>query len=76
MLRTDLDGEVRSRVYAKIEQIQPRSNRYNANIAALNERLQRPEVNPEFLAHLAFNHCGESVIKLIREHPDLYNLNL
>ena len=37
---------------------------------------QRQEVTPEFLAHLVFNHCGDNVLKLMRKHPDLYDLNL
>ena len=46
------------------------------NIAALNANSQRKDVTPEFLAHLAFNHCGDNDIKLMRKHPDLYDLNL
>ena len=43
---------------------------------ALHEHSQRQEITPEFLAHLAFKHCGDNVMKLMRKHPDLYDLNL
>ena len=33
-------------------------------------------MTPEFLAHLTFNHSGDSVMKLMVRHPDLYNLSL
>ena len=33
-------------------------------------------VTPEFLVHLTFNHCGDSVMKLMGRHPELYNLSL
>ena len=34
------------------------------------------DVTFEFLAILAFNHCGDSVMKLMGRHPELYNLSL
>ena len=70
------DGEVWTKVSAAVEQVRIRSERQNVNIAALNERLQRKEVTPKFLARLAFNHCGDNVMKLMRNHPELYDLNL
>ena len=65
-----------TRVSAALEQVRIRSERHNVNIAALNANSQRKDVTPEFLAHLAFNHCGDNDIKLMRKHPDLYDLNL
>ena len=78
MLRTKPvdDGKVRTTVSAAVEQVRTRSERHNVHIAALHENSQRTEVTPEFLAHLAFNHCGDNVMKLMRKHPDLYDLNL
>ena len=70
------DGEVWTKVSAAVEHVRIRSKRHNVNIAALHEHSQRQEVTPEFLAHVAFNHCGDNVMKLMRKHPDLYNLNL
>ena len=70
------DGKIWTTVSAAIEQVRIRSERHNENIAALQAGSQLPEVTPEFLAHLAFNHCGDNVMKLIRKHPDLYELNL
>ena len=70
------DGVVWTKVSAAVEQVRTRSERHNVNIAALNERSQRQEVTPEFLAHLAFTHCGDSVAKLMRKHPELNDFNL
>ena len=70
------DGEVWTKVSAAVEQVRILSERHNVNIAALHEHSQRQEVTPEFLAHLAFHHCGDNVMKLMRKHPDLYDLNL
>ena len=70
------DGQVWTKVSAAVDQVRVRSERDNVNIAALNESSQRKEVTPEFLAHLAFNHCGDNVMKLMRTHPELYDLNL
>ena len=70
------DGKVWTKVSAAVEQVRIRSERHNVNIAALNANSQRKEVTPEFLAHLAFHHCGDNVMKHMRKHPDLYDLNL
>ena len=70
------DGEVWTKVSAAVEQVRIRSERHNVNIAALHEHSRRQEITPEFLAHLAFNHRGDNVMKLMRKHPDLYDLNL
>ena len=70
------DGKVWTSVSAAVEQVRIRSERHNVNIAALRAGSQRQEVTPEFLAHLAFNHCGDNVMKLMRKHPDWYDLNL
>ena len=70
------DGEVWTKVSAAVEQVWILSERHNVNIAALHEHSQRQEITPEFLAHLAFNHCGDNVMKLMPKHPDLYDLNL
>ena len=52
------DGEVRNKVSAAVEQVWIRSQRHNVNIAALNERSQRREITPEFLAHLLSTAVG------------------
>ena len=65
-----------TKVSASVEQVRIRSERHNMNIAALKANSQRKEVTPEFLAHLAFNHCGGFVMKLMHKHPDLYDLSL
>ena len=70
------DGKVWTSVSAAVEQVRVRSERHNENIAALHEHSQRQEITPQFLAHLAFNHCGDNVMKLMRKHPDMYDLNL
>ena len=70
------DGKVCTTVSAAVEQVRIRSERHNVHIAALHKKSQRAEDTPEFLAHLAFNHCGDNVMKLMRKHPDLYDLNL
>ena len=70
------DGKVWNPVSAAVEQVRTRSERHNLHIAALHSNSQRAEVTPEFLAHFAFNHCGDNVMKLMRKHPDLYDLNL
>ena len=77
MLRTKLvdDGKIWTSVSAAVEQVRVRSERHNENIAALQAGSQRLEITPEFLPHLAFNHCGDNVMKLMRKHPDLYDLN-
>ena len=70
------DGKIWTIVSAAVEQVRVRSERHNENIAALQAGMQRHEVTPKFLAHLAFNHCGDNVMKLMRKHADLYDLNL
>ena len=70
------DGEVWTTVSAAVEQVRTRLERHNVHIAALHEKSQRTEVTRKFLAHLAFNHCGDNVMKLMRKHPDLYDWNL
>ena len=70
------DRKVWTKVSASVEQVRIRSERHNVNIAALSANSQLKEANPEFLAHLAFNHCVDNVMKLMRKHPDLYDLNL
>ena len=70
------EEKIRTSVSAAVEQVRVGSERHNEHIAALQAGSQRQEVTPEFLAHLAFNHCGDNVMKLMREHPDLYDLNL
>ena len=65
------DGKMWTSVSAAVEQVRVHSERHNENIAALQAGSQRKEVTPEFLAHLAFNHCGDNVMKLMRKHPDL-----
>ena len=70
------DGKVWTKVSAAREHVWIRSERHNVNIAALHEHSQRQEVTHEFLAHLAFNYRGDNVMKLMRKHPDLYDLNL
>ena len=70
------DGKTWTAVSAAVEQVRVCSERHSENIAALQAGLQRQEVTPEFLAHLAFKHCGDNVMKLMRKQPDLYDLNL
>ena len=70
------DGKVWTSFSAAVEQVRIRSERHNEHIAALRAGSQRKEVTHEFLAHLAFNHCADNVMKLMRKHPDLYDLNL
>ena len=78
MLLTNLvdDDEDWTKVPAAVEQDRTRSERHNVNIVALNIHSQRREVTREFLAHLAFNRCGDNVIRLMRKHPELYDFNL
>ena len=70
------DVKIWTSVSAAVEQVRVRSERHNENIAALQAGSQRPEVTLEFLAHLAFNHCGDNVMKLMCKQPDQYDLNL
>ena len=70
------DGKIWTTVSAAVEQVRVRSERHNENMAALQAGSQRQEVTPEFLALLAFNHCGDNVMKLMHKHRDLYDLNL
>ena len=70
------DWKIWTTVAAAAEQVRLRSERHNENIAALQAGSQRQVVTPEFLAHLAFNNCGDNVMKLMRKHPDLYDLNI
>ena len=78
MLRTKLidDGKIWTSVSAAVEQVRVSSERHNEDIAALQAGSQRQEVTPEFLAHLALNHCGDNVMKLMCKHPHLYDFNL
>ena len=78
MLQTEPvdDVKVWNTVSAAVEQVRIGSERHNVNIAYLHDNSQRQEVTREFLAHLAFNHCGDNVMKLLRKHPNLYDLNL
>ena len=50
--------------------------RHNVDVAALKENKRGLDVTPEFLAHFTFNHYGDSVMKLMGRHPELYNLSL
>ena len=50
--------------------------RGTTDVAALQETKKGIDVTPEFLAHLTFNHFGDSVMKLMGRHPELYNLSL
>ena len=70
MLRTKSvdDGNVWTSVSAAVEQVWIRSERHNEHIAALRAGSQRQEITPKFLAHLAFNHCGDNVMKLLRKY--------
>ena len=56
--------------------IEWRTGVHNLDVAALKENKRGFDVTPEFLAHLTFNHCGDSVMKLMGRHPELYNLSL
>ena len=77
MLRTKPVGDRKvGTTVSAVEQVRTRSERHNLHIAALHENSQRAEVTLEFLAHLAFNQCGDNVMKLLRKHPHLYDLNL
>ena len=62
------DGKIWTSVSAAVEQVRIRSEWHNEHIAALRAGSQRQEITPEFLAHLAFNHCGDNVMKLMRKH--------
>ena len=33
-------------------------------------------VSPEFFVHMSFNHCGDTVMKMMAKAPDLYRLHL
>lgn len=70
------DGNTRTEVSAAAEQVYVCSETHNVNVATLYMHSQRQELTPEFLAHLSFNHCGDEVMKLMRQHSSLYDLNL
>ena len=58
-----------------VDQVRQPSERHNDDIAALKENKRGFDVTPEFLAHLTFDQCGDSVTKLMGRHPELYNLS-
>ena len=59
-----------------VDQLREACERHNVDVAALNENKRGIDVTPEFLAHLTCNHCGDSVMKLVGRHPDLYHMSL
>ena len=63
-------------VASAVDQVREPSERHNVDIVAAKENNKGIDVTPEFLAHLTFNYCGESVMKLMGCHPELYNLSL
>ena len=59
-----------------VDQVREPCERHNVDVAALKENKRGFDVTPEFLAHLTFDHCGDSVMKVMGRHPELYNLSL
>ena len=59
-----------------VDQVREPPERHNVDIAALKENKRVFDLTPEFLAHLTFNHCGDSIMQLMGRHPELYNLSL
>ena len=59
-----------------VDQVRKPCKRHNVDVAARKEKKRGIEVTPEFLAHLTFNHCGDSVMKFMGCPPELYNLSL
>ena len=59
-----------------VDQVRKPYERHDVDIAALTENEKGFDITPESLAHLTFNHCGDSAMKLMGRHPDLYNLSL
>ena len=69
-------GTVWTTAACAVDQVREPCERHNVDVAALKENKRGFDVTPEFLAHLTFNHCGDSVMKLMGRHPELYNLSL
>ena len=61
-----------------VDQVREPCERHNVGVAALKENKKGIDVTPKFLAHMTFNHCGDSVMKmkLMGRHPQLYNVSL
>ena len=59
-----------------VGQVREPCERHTVDVAALKENRRGIDVTAEFLAHLTFNHCSDSVMKLMGRHPELYNLSL
>ena len=69
-------GTARTSAACAVDQVREPCERQNVDVAALKEKEKGFDVTPEFLAHLTFNHCGDSGMKLMGRHPELYNLSL
>ena len=63
-------------VASAVDQVREQCERHNVDVAALEENKRGIGVTPEFQAHLTFNHCGDSVMKLMGRQPELYNMSL
>ena len=69
-------GAAWTSVASAVDQVRESCDRRSVDVAALKENKRGIDVTPEFLAHLTFNHCGDSVMKLMGFHPEVYKLNL
>ena len=69
-------GTAWSSAAAALGQVREPCERHNVDVAALKEHKRGIDVTPEYLAHMTFNHCGDSVMKIMGHHPELYNLSL
>ena len=58
-------------VASSVHQVRKPSERHNVDIAALKENKKGFDITPEFLVHLTFIHCGDSVMKLMGCHEEL-----
>ena len=48
-----------------VDQVREPCERHNVDVAALKENKRGFDVTQEFLAHVAFNHCGDILMKLM-----------
>ena len=68
-------GATWTSISSAVDQVREPSERHNADVAALTENAKGIDVTPKFLVHLTFNHCGDSVMKLMGRDPELHNLH-
>ena len=67
VMRTDPvdSGPAWTSAACAVDQVREPCERHNVDVAALKEKKKGIDVTPEFLAHLTFNHSGDSVMKLM-----------